>query len=68
MEALRFNRNLLCFLQEIVKVMSGVAQGLQTLHAANIVVGSLHENNVFAVNRERGFIGDLDFTRDAVSR
>ncbi|XP_072268613.1 serine/threonine-protein kinase 31 [Pyxicephalus adspersus] len=53
---------------ETVKVMSGVAQGMQTLHAANIIIGSLHENNVFAVNRERGIIGDFDFTRDAEHR
>ncbi|MEE6466313.1 hypothetical protein FKM82_006903 [Ascaphus truei] len=53
---------------EIVKVMSGVAKGLQTLHAASIVVGSLHENNMFAVNRERGLVGDFDFTKDAEQR
>ncbi|XP_040208804.1 serine/threonine-protein kinase 31 isoform X2 [Rana temporaria] len=53
---------------EIVKVMSGVAQGMQTLHAANIIIGSLHENNMFVINREKGIIGDLDFTRDAEQR
>ncbi|KAM5158294.1 serine/threonine-protein kinase 31 [Mantella aurantiaca] len=53
---------------ETVKVMSGVVQGMQTLHAANIIIGSLHENNVFAINRERGIIGDFDFTRDAEQR
>ncbi|XP_073486207.1 serine/threonine-protein kinase 31 [Aquarana catesbeiana] len=53
---------------EIVKVMSGIAQGMQTLHAANIIIGSLHENNMFVINRERGIIGDLDFTRDAEQR
>ncbi|XP_063777752.1 serine/threonine-protein kinase 31 isoform X2 [Pseudophryne corroboree] len=53
---------------ETLKVMSGVAQGLHTLHAAGITVGSLHYNNVFAVNRMRGIVGDLDFTRDAEQR
>ncbi|XP_075068340.1 serine/threonine-protein kinase 31 isoform X2 [Mixophyes fleayi] len=53
---------------ETVKVMRGVAQGLHTLHAADIIIGSLHKNNVFAVNRERGIVGDLDFTRDAEQR
>ncbi|XP_053570125.1 serine/threonine-protein kinase 31-like [Bombina bombina] len=48
--------------------MSGVAQGLQILHAANIIVGSLHENNIFAINRERGIIGDFDFTKDGAQR
>jgi queuine/archaeosine tRNA-ribosyltransferase len=31
--------------------MKGVAQGLHTLHKADIVHGSLHQNNVFALNR-----------------
>ncbi|XP_040289937.1 serine/threonine-protein kinase 31 [Bufo bufo] len=53
---------------EIVRVMRGVALGLHTLHASNIILGSLHENNVFAVNRERGIVGDIDFTRDAEQR
>ncbi|XP_041421906.1 serine/threonine-protein kinase 31 isoform X3 [Xenopus laevis] len=53
---------------ETLKVMSGVAHGLQILHAAGIIVGALHENNVFAVNREKGIIGDFDFTRDANQR
>ncbi|XP_018124716.1 serine/threonine-protein kinase 31 isoform X2 [Xenopus laevis] len=53
---------------EILKVMSGVAQGLQILHAAGIIVGALHRNNVFALNREKGIIGDFDFTRDANQR
>ncbi|XP_075683399.1 serine/threonine-protein kinase 31 isoform X3 [Rhinoderma darwinii] len=53
---------------ETVRVMRGVAQGLHTLHASNIIIGSLHENNVFAVNRERGIVGDFDFTRDAEQR
>ncbi|CAH2282639.1 serine threonine- kinase 31 isoform X1 [Pelobates cultripes] len=53
---------------EIVRVMRGVAQGLQTLHAANIIIGSLHENNVFVVNRQKGIVGDFDFTKDAEQR
>uniref|UniRef100_F6SCF9 Serine/threonine kinase 31 n=1 Tax=Xenopus tropicalis TaxID=8364 RepID=F6SCF9_XENTR len=53
---------------EILKVMGGVAHGLQILHGAGIVVGALHENNVFAINREKGIIGDFDFTRDANQR
>ncbi|XP_042658179.1 serine/threonine-protein kinase 31 isoform X3 [Tyto alba] len=53
-------------LEETLKVMKGVAQGLQTLHGANIVHGSLHGNNVFAVNREQGVVGDFDFTKSEV--
>uniref|UniRef100_A0A8C8E7L2 Serine/threonine kinase 31 n=1 Tax=Otus sunia TaxID=257818 RepID=A0A8C8E7L2_9STRI len=55
-------------LEEALKVMRGVAQGLQTLHGANIVHGSLHENNVFAVNRKRGVLGDFDFTKSENER
>ncbi|XP_069814882.1 serine/threonine-protein kinase 31 isoform X2 [Dendropsophus ebraccatus] len=55
-------------LYESVRVMRGVAHGLHTLHASNLVIGSLHENNVFAVNRQRGIVGDFDFTRDAEQR
>ncbi|XP_056375781.1 serine/threonine-protein kinase 31 isoform X2 [Hyla sarda] len=55
-------------LYEAMKVMRGVAHGLHTLHASNLIVGSLHENNVFAVNRVRGIVGDFDFTRDAEQR
>lgn len=47
--------------------MRGVATGLQTLHSSNIVHGALHPHNVFAVNRERGIVGDFDFTKSAVS-
>ncbi|KAM4689038.1 serine/threonine-protein kinase 31 [Discoglossus pictus] len=54
--------------QEIVDVMKGVVQGLQTLHGADIVVGSLHENNIFVINRKKGIIGDFDFTKDAEQR
>ncbi|XP_054017258.1 serine/threonine-protein kinase 31 [Dryobates pubescens] len=55
-------------LEEALKVMKGVAQGLQTLHGANIVHGSLHGNNVFAVNREQGIVGDFDFTKSEEQR
>lgn len=48
--------------------MKGVAQGLQTLHGANIVHGSLHGNNVFAVNRKQGIVGDFDFTKSEVKK
>ncbi|XP_077124890.1 serine/threonine-protein kinase 31 isoform X2 [Ranitomeya variabilis] len=53
---------------ETGRVMKGVAHGLHTLHASNIIIGSLHDNNVFAVNRERGIVGDFDFTRNAEQR
>ncbi|XP_008947179.1 PREDICTED: serine/threonine-protein kinase 31 [Merops nubicus] len=55
-------------LEEALKVMKGVAQGLQTLHGANIVHGSLHGNNVFAVNRNQGIVGDFDFTKPEEQR
>uniref|UniRef100_A0A8B9QTI5 Protein kinase domain-containing protein n=1 Tax=Anas platyrhynchos TaxID=8839 RepID=A0A8B9QTI5_ANAPL len=55
-------------LQETLKVMKGVAQGLQTLHGANIVHGSLHGNNIFAVNRKQGIVGDFDFTKPEEQR
>ncbi|KFQ98249.1 Serine/threonine-protein kinase 31, partial [Nipponia nippon] len=55
-------------LKEALKVMKGVAQGLQTLHGANIVHGSLHGNNVFAVNRKQGIVGDFDFTKSEEQR
>uniref|UniRef100_A0A8C0ATW0 Protein kinase domain-containing protein n=1 Tax=Buteo japonicus TaxID=224669 RepID=A0A8C0ATW0_9AVES len=55
-------------LEEALKVMKGVAQGLQTLHGANIVHGSLHGNNVFAVNRKQGILGDFDFTKSEEQR
>ncbi|XP_067418158.1 serine/threonine-protein kinase 31 isoform X2 [Emydura macquarii macquarii] len=54
--------------KEILKVMKGVARGLHTLHKANIVHGSLHTNNVFAVNREQGIVGDFDFTKSVDQR
>lgn len=46
--------------------MRGVAQGLHTLHKADIIHGSLHQNNVFALNREQGIVGDFDFTKSVV--
>ncbi|NXC38342.1 STK31 kinase, partial [Penelope pileata] len=55
-------------LEETLKVMKGVAQGLQTLHGANIVHGSLHGNNVFAVDRKQGIVGDFDFTKSEEQR
>uniref|UniRef100_A0A8B9G3L3 Protein kinase domain-containing protein n=1 Tax=Amazona collaria TaxID=241587 RepID=A0A8B9G3L3_9PSIT len=55
-------------LEESLKVMKGVAKGLQTLHGANIVHGSLNGNNVFAVNRKQGIVGDFDFTKSEEQR
>ncbi|NXT46736.1 STK31 kinase, partial [Pluvianellus socialis] len=55
-------------LEEALKVMKGVAQGLQTLHGANLVHGSLHGNNVFAVDRKQGIVGDFDFTKSEEQR
>ncbi|XP_069505619.1 serine/threonine-protein kinase 31-like [Ambystoma mexicanum] len=49
--------------EEVAKVMKGVARGLETLHKANIVHGSVHQNNVFAVNRMKGILADFDFTK-----
>ncbi|EMP42550.1 Serine/threonine-protein kinase 31 [Chelonia mydas] len=54
--------------KEILKVMEGVARGLHTLHKANIVHGSLHTNNVFALNRKQGIVGDFDFTKSVDQR
>ncbi|NXA52542.1 STK31 kinase, partial [Nothocercus julius] len=51
-----------------LKVMKGVAKGLNTLHGASIVHGSLHGNNVFAVNRQQGIVGDFDFTKTEEQR
>ncbi|CAH7152390.1 Stk31 [Phodopus roborovskii] len=53
---------------EALKVMKGVARGLHTLHSANIIHGSLHQNNVFALNREQGIVGDFDFTKSESQR
>ncbi|XP_065608337.1 serine/threonine-protein kinase 31 [Cyrtonyx montezumae] len=55
-------------LEETLKVMKGVAEGLQILHGANIVHGSLHGNNVFAVNRKEGIVGDFDFSKSEEQR
>ncbi|NXD12360.1 STK31 kinase, partial [Nothocercus nigrocapillus] len=55
-------------LKEALKVMKGVAKGLNTLHGANIVHGSLHGNNIFAVNRQQGIVGDFDFTKTEEQR
>ncbi|KAF7237745.1 Serine/threonine-protein kinase 31 [Varanus komodoensis] len=49
--------------RETLKVMKGVARGLHTLHRAGIVHGSVHKNNVFALNREQGIVGEFDFTK-----
>ncbi|XP_047551894.1 serine/threonine-protein kinase 31 isoform X3 [Lutra lutra] len=54
--------------EEALKVMKGVAQGLHTLHKAAIVHGSLHQNNVFALNREQGIVGDFDFSKSVNQR
>ncbi|XP_070120240.1 serine/threonine-protein kinase 31 isoform X8 [Equus przewalskii] len=54
--------------EEALKVMKGVAQGLHTLHKAEIIHGSLHQNNVFALNREQGIVGDFDFTKSVSQR
>ncbi|XP_055128391.1 serine/threonine-protein kinase 31 isoform X5 [Symphalangus syndactylus] len=54
--------------EEALKVMKGVAQGLHTLHKADIIHGSLHPNNVFALNREQGIVGDFDFTKSVSQR
>ncbi|XP_006146749.1 serine/threonine-protein kinase 31 [Tupaia chinensis] len=54
--------------EETLKVMKGVAQGLHTLHKADIIHGSLHQNNVFALNREQGIVGDFDFTKSVNQR
>ncbi|XP_075414401.1 serine/threonine-protein kinase 31 isoform X2 [Tenrec ecaudatus] len=54
--------------EETVKVMKGVAQGLHTLHKAGIIHGALHQNNVFALNREQGIVGDFDFSKSVSQR
>ncbi|XP_051872013.1 serine/threonine-protein kinase 31-like [Pristis pectinata] len=53
---------------EVIRVMQGVAAGLQTLHNSNIVHGALHPHNVFVVDRQRGIVGDFDFTKTADQR
>uniref|UniRef100_A0A8C3VKU8 Serine/threonine kinase 31 n=1 Tax=Catagonus wagneri TaxID=51154 RepID=A0A8C3VKU8_9CETA len=54
--------------EEALKVMKGVAQGLHTLHKADIIHGSLHQNNVFVLNRQQGVVGDFDFTKSVSQR
>ncbi|XP_043820853.1 serine/threonine-protein kinase 31 [Dromiciops gliroides] len=54
--------------EEALKVMKGAAHGLHTLHKANIIHGSLHHNNIFVLNRERGIVGDFDFTKSVSQR
>ncbi|KAG8139102.1 hypothetical protein E2320_001885 [Naja naja] len=54
--------------QETLKVMKGVACGLSALHKADIIHGSLHKNNVFALNRKQGIVGDFDFTKSEKER
>ncbi|XP_024418863.2 serine/threonine-protein kinase 31 [Desmodus rotundus] len=54
--------------EEALKVMKGVAQGLHTLHKADLIHGALHQNNVFALNREQGIVGDFDFTKSVSQR
>uniref|UniRef100_A0A8D2A791 Serine/threonine kinase 31 n=2 Tax=Sus scrofa TaxID=9823 RepID=A0A8D2A791_PIG len=54
--------------EEALKVMKGVAQGLHTLHKADIIHGALHQNNVFALNRQQGIVGDFDFTKSVSQR
>ncbi|XP_016337744.1 serine/threonine-protein kinase 31-like [Sinocyclocheilus anshuiensis] len=53
---------------EIRKVMKGVSLGLQNLHAAFLTHASLHPNNVFAIGREKGIVGDYDFTKTPEQR
>ncbi|CAB1333887.1 unnamed protein product [Coregonus sp. 'balchen'] len=52
----------------LVKVMRGVARGLQALHAAGITHASLNPNNVFVLHRHQGMVGDYDFTKTPVQR
>nr|XP_020636672.1 serine/threonine-protein kinase 31 [Pogona vitticeps]XP_020636680.1 serine/threonine-protein kinase 31 [Pogona vitticeps] len=54
--------------EETWKVMKGVARGLYSLHTAGIIHGSLHNKNVFAINREQGIVGDFDFTKSEWQR
>ncbi|ROL49884.1 Serine/threonine-protein kinase 31 [Anabarilius grahami] len=53
---------------EVRKVMKGVALGLLSLHAASVTHASLHPNNVFAIGREKGIVGDYDLTKTPVQR
>ncbi|XP_062847741.1 serine/threonine-protein kinase 31-like isoform X2 [Trichomycterus rosablanca] len=58
----------LFFGKEVGKVMRGVLLGLQSLHRSCITHASLNPNNVFVLNRERGVIGDFDFTKTPEQR
>ncbi|XP_017344903.1 serine/threonine kinase 31 isoform X1 [Ictalurus punctatus] len=53
---------------EIGRVMRGVLLGLQSLHESCITHASLNANNLFAVNREQGIVGDFDFTKTPEQR
>ncbi|XP_072534834.1 serine/threonine-protein kinase 31 [Salminus brasiliensis] len=53
---------------DIQEVMRGVLVGLQSLHVAGIIHASLNPNNVFVLNRERGIVGDYDFTKTPEQR
>eukprot|EP00063_Salmo_salar_P070517 XP_014045352.1 PREDICTED: serine/threonine-protein kinase 31-like [Salmo salar] len=53
---------------ETVKVMRGVARGLQALHAAGVTHASLNPNNVFVLHRHQGMVGDYDFIKTPVQR
>ncbi|KAL0985456.1 hypothetical protein UPYG_G00157130 [Umbra pygmaea] len=53
---------------ETVKVMRGVARGLQALHSAGITHASINPNNVFILHRQQGLVGDFDFTKGPVQR
>ncbi|XP_046899246.1 serine/threonine kinase 31 [Hypomesus transpacificus] len=53
---------------EVCKVMKGVAQGLERLHAVGITHASLNPSNVFVLNRQQGMVGDFDFTKTPEQR
>ncbi|XP_062322758.1 serine/threonine kinase 31 isoform X2 [Osmerus eperlanus] len=53
---------------EVCKVMKGVAQGLESLHAVGITHASLNPSNVFVLNRQQGMVGDFDFTKTPEQR
>uniref|UniRef100_A0A4W5L063 Serine/threonine kinase 31 n=1 Tax=Hucho hucho TaxID=62062 RepID=A0A4W5L063_9TELE len=53
---------------ESVKVMRGVARGLQALHSAGVTHASLNPNNVFVLHRHQGMVGDYDFIKTPVQR
>ncbi|KAI7807028.1 serine/threonine-protein kinase 31-like [Triplophysa rosa] len=53
---------------EIKRVMRDVALGLHGLHAVSVTHASLHPNNVFVLGREKGIVGDYDFTKTPEQR